>query len=69
MDDISVMNYFVPYLKSVKMFNCFKRKVKLSLCLTKCHTIKTYDSLNSATRHEEVLVSGGIAPCILNLGI
>jgi hypothetical protein len=33
-----------------------KAKAKLSLCLTKHHTMKTYCG------------SGGIAPCILNLG-
>jgi hypothetical protein len=33
-----------------------EEKVELSLCLTKCHAMKTYWG------------SGGIAPCILDLG-
>jgi len=43
-------------------------KVKLSLCLTKSHVVKTCPLLNSAPRHEDLWVSGGIAPRILNLG-
>jgi hypothetical protein len=42
-------------------------KAKLSLCLTKYHTIKTYPLLNYASHHKDVLGSGGMAPRILNL--
>jgi hypothetical protein len=43
-------------------------KVKLSLCLTKYHNMKTYPALNRAPCHEDVWWNGGTAPCILNLG-
>jgi hypothetical protein len=43
--------------------------VKLSLCLTKHDAMKTYTLLNYAPCHEDTLGNGGVAPCILNLGI
>jgi hypothetical protein len=39
--------------------------VKLPLCLTKYHIIKTYLSLNYAPHNEDVLGSVGTAPRIL----
>jgi hypothetical protein len=41
---------------------------KLSLRLLKYHTMKTYPVPNEAQRNEDVLGSGGIDSCILNLG-
>jgi hypothetical protein len=46
----------------------YNKNVRLSLCLTKYHAMRMYPMLNQALRHEDVLVSGGIAPRILNLG-
>jgi len=45
-----------------------KVKLNLSLCLTKHHVMKMYFLLNKASRHEDVLGSGGIAVLILILG-
>jgi hypothetical protein len=42
-------------------------KLKLPLCLSKYHAMKTYYLLNLTSRHE-VWGSGGIAPRVLNLG-
>jgi hypothetical protein len=42
--------------------------LKLSLCLTKPHTMKTYLLLNQATRRRDTLRSEVIAPHILNFG-
>jgi len=38
--------------------------MKLSLCLTKYHAMKTHPVLNKASRYEDVRVSGGTAPRI-----
>jgi len=43
--------------------------MKLSLFLTKYHTMKTYPLLNYVPRSGNVLGSRGIAPRILDLGI
>jgi len=43
-------------------------KVKFSLCLTKNRAMRTYQFLNYAPRHEELLGSRGRAPGILNFG-
>jgi hypothetical protein len=45
-------------LKTIQLFYTYEVnvKVKLSLCLTKHHTMKAYWG------------SGGIAPCIIDLG-
>jgi len=42
--------------------------VKLSLCLTKSHAMKTYPKLNYAPHDEDEWGSVSIAPHILNLG-
>jgi hypothetical protein len=42
-------------------------KVKLSLCLTMHHVMKTHILLKYASLHEDVLKSGGVAAHILNL--
>jgi hypothetical protein len=42
--------------------------VKLFLCLTKHHSVKTYPVLNWAPHHEDVWGSGDIAPCVPNVG-
>jgi hypothetical protein len=46
----------------------FVIKLKLSLCLTKRHALKTHPVFNYAPRHDGVWGSGGTAPRI-NLGI
>jgi hypothetical protein len=50
--------------------NSFSKKkkyimLKLSLCVTKYHAMKTYPVLNEAPRHEDLWVTGGVAPRIL----
>jgi hypothetical protein len=52
----------------VRVTKMIKVKVKLSLCLTIYHGMKTYPVLNWAPRLEHVLGSGIVAPRILNLG-
>jgi hypothetical protein len=46
-----------------------KRKNKVSLCLTKYHTMKMYLLVNYTPHLEDIWRSRGIAPCILNLSI
>jgi hypothetical protein len=45
-----------------------KVKVKLSLCLTKYHSMTMYPALKQARRREDVLRERRVAPRILNLG-
>jgi len=40
---------------------------KLSLCLIKSHAMKNCPFLNSALRHQDVWMSGGKTPHILNV--
>jgi hypothetical protein len=47
----------------------FVKLVKLlSLCLAKPRVMETYQLLNLAQCHEDIRKSGGITPCILDLG-
>jgi hypothetical protein len=43
-----------------------KVKANLSLCLTKLHIMKTYPQLNEAPHREDIWMSGGITPHVLN---
>jgi len=45
-----------------------KVKVNLSLCLNKHAGMKTCLLFNEASRHEDVLGNGGVAPRILKFG-
>jgi hypothetical protein len=56
------------YVEQYRQMANLNVKVKLSLFLPKCKTMKTYVVLNQAPRHEDVWGNGGIAPRILNLG-
>jgi hypothetical protein len=61
-------NSMVTHYCNTVIINVRKINVKLSLCLTKYHTMKTHPVLNQAPCHEDVLWNGVIAPRILNLG-
>jgi len=52
--------------KSKNLIDKLEVNVKLSVCITKYHAIKTYPLLNQSSRHQDVLGTEGITPCILN---
>jgi hypothetical protein len=63
------MKYSVPHIHRTFTLSYVgegEGKVKLSLCLSKYHAMNTYLLLNSAPSHENLWVSGGIAPGILS---